>query len=58
MTGTGECHNSHSHSGTHTWGDDPVPQPVFQHPGGFGEGHRHSPVPILYPPPWEKILFR
>ena len=40
-----------SHSGTPTWGDDPVSQPVFQHPGGFGEGHRHSPVPILYPPP-------
>ena len=47
MTGTDECHNSCSHSGTLTWGDNPV----SQHPGGFGEGHGHSPAPIPYPPP-------
>jgi hypothetical protein len=51
MTGTEECCNSGSHSGTPTQGDDPVSQLVFQHPGGFGEGHRHSPAPIPYLPP-------
>ena len=51
MTGTDECHNSCSHSGTPTRGNDPVPQPVFQHPVGFGEGSRHSPAPIPYFPP-------
>ena len=50
MIGTDEHCNSHSHSGTPTWGDDPVPQPVFQHPAGSGEGHRYSPAPMPHPP--------
>ena len=30
MTGTDERHSSHSCSGTPSWGDNFVPQPVFQ----------------------------
>ena len=29
MTGTDECHNSHSRSGTPSRGDNLIPQPVF-----------------------------
>jgi hypothetical protein len=35
MTGTDEHQNSHSHSGTLTQGNDPVPQPVFAGAAGF-----------------------
>ena len=51
MAGTDEFCNSGSHSGTPTQSDNPVPQPVFQHPSGFGEGHRYSPAHIPYLPP-------
>ena len=50
MIGTDEHRNSRSCSGTPTQGDDPVPQPVFQHPAGSGEGHRYSPAPMPHPP--------
>jgi len=49
MTGTDERRNSRSRSGTPSWSADPVPQPVFQLPAGFGAGHRDAPAPNLPP---------
>jgi hypothetical protein len=46
MTGTDEHCNSHSHSGTPTWGGTPVPQPMFQPAVGIDGGHKHLPTPI------------
>jgi len=50
MTSTDKCYNSCSCSGTPTQDDNPVVQPVFQLPTGFGKGHRHSAAPMPYPP--------
>ena len=49
MTGTDERCNSRSRSGTPSRSADPVPQPVFQLPAGFGAGHRDAPAPNLPP---------
>ena len=58
MTGTDECRNSCSRSGTPAWGGTPVSQPLFQPSVGFNEGHRHPPAPIPGHPPYGDDPFR
>jgi len=53
-----KCCNSCGCSGTPTQGGNPVAQPVFQLPTGFGKCHRHSPAPLPYPPSQGKDSFQ
>ena len=58
MTGTDEHQNSCSHSGTPTWGDDPIPQPDFVGQAGRGRGFMPPPAQAGLLPPNGEDPFR